>query len=34
MKKRVIGLGGFFFKMKDFDMVKIWYKKYLGIFID
>ena len=31
MKKRVTGLGGFFFKTKDPDMVKTWYKEHLGI---
>lgn len=31
MKKRVTGLGGFFFKTKDPDGIKTWYKKHLGI---
>ncbi len=31
MKKRVTGLGGFFFKTKDPDAIKEWYKKHLGI---
>lgn len=31
MKKRVTGLGGFFFKTKDPDGMKSWYKKHLGI---
>ena len=31
MKKRVTGLGGFFFKTKDPDNIKSWYKKHLGI---
>lgn len=31
MKKRVTGLGGFFFKCKDPDAVKTWYKESLGI---
>ena len=31
MKKRVTGLGGFFFKAKDPDQIKAWYKKHLGI---
>ena len=29
--KRVIGLGGIFFKCKDNETVKNWYKKHLGI---
>ena len=29
--KRVTGLGGFFFKTKDPDGMKDWYKKHLGI---
>lgn len=31
MDKRVTGLGGFFFKTKDPDHIKEWYKKHLGI---
>ncbi len=31
MKKRVTGLGGFFFKTEDPDRIKTWYKKHLGI---
>ena len=31
MKKRVTGLGGFFFKTDDPDGIKDWYKKHLGI---
>ena len=31
MKNRVTGLGGFFFKSKDPDVIKSWYKKHLGI---
>lgn len=31
MNKRVTGLGGFFFKTKDPDGIKTWYKKHLGI---
>ena len=31
MEKRVTGLGGFFFKTKDPDHIKEWYKKHLGI---
>ena len=34
MKKRVTGLGGFFFKTKDPDAVKAWYKKHMGINTD
>lgn len=34
MKKRVIGLGGFFFKAKDPDNVKNWYNKHLGLDTD
>ena len=31
MKKRVTGLGGFFFKTPQPDRLKEWYKKHLGI---
>ena len=31
MKKRVTGLGGFFFKSKNPDTLKAWYKERLGI---
>ncbi|MEL6919367.1 MAG: VOC family protein, partial [Bacteroidota bacterium] len=31
MKNRVTGLGGFFFKTKDPDHIKKWYKEHLGI---
>lgn len=31
MKNRVIGLGGFFFKSKDPEGIKQWYKERLGI---
>jgi len=31
MEKRVTGLGGFFFKTKDPDGIKAWYKNHLGI---
>ncbi len=31
MKKRVTGIGGFFFKTKDPDNIKAWYKTHLGI---
>ncbi len=34
MKKRVTGLGGFFFKTKDPDNTKQWYKKHLGLPVD
>lgn len=34
MKKRVTGLGGFFFKTKDPDAIKYWYKEHLGIPVD
>ncbi|GAA3594906.1 VOC family protein [Flavivirga amylovorans] len=34
MKKRVTGLGGFFFKSKDPDKLKAWYGKHLGIPVD
>ena len=31
MKNRVTGLGGFFFKTKNPDQIKEWYKNHLGI---
>lgn len=31
MKDRVTGLGGFFFKSKDPDAIKKWYKQHLGL---
>ena len=34
MKKRVTGLGGFFFKSKDPDNVKKWYNEHLGLNTD
>lgn len=34
MKKRVTGLGGFFFKAKDPDNVKKWYNEHLGLNTD
>ena len=34
MKKRVTGLGGFFFKTKNPDKVKQWYGKHLGLPVD
>tara|TARA_R110002074_G_scaffold149035_2_gene301155 strand:+ start:4204 stop:4590 length:387 start_codon:yes stop_codon:yes gene_type:complete len=34
MKKRVTGLGGFFFKTKDPVKVKDWYNKHLGLNTD
>jgi predicted enzyme related to lactoylglutathione lyase len=34
MKKRVTGLGGFFFKSKDPDNIKAWYGKHLGLPVD
>ncbi len=34
MKKRVTGLGGFFFKTKDPDAMKAWYKDRLGLNTD
>jgi predicted enzyme related to lactoylglutathione lyase len=34
MKKRVTGLGGFFFKTKDPDSIKKWYKDHLGLPVD
>lgn len=34
MDKRVTGLGGFFFKSKDPDATKNWYKNHLGLNTD
>jgi predicted enzyme related to lactoylglutathione lyase len=34
MKKRVTGLGGFFFKTDDPDATKNWYKNHLGLNTD
>ncbi|MGB5236496.1 MAG: VOC family protein [Flavobacteriaceae bacterium] len=34
MKKRITGLGGFFFKSKNPDAIKNWYKKHLGLNTD
>ena len=34
MKNRVTGLGGFFFKTKDPDTIKTWYKTHLGLNTD
>lgn len=34
MKKRVTGLGGFFFKSEDPEATKKWYGKHLGLPID
>jgi predicted enzyme related to lactoylglutathione lyase len=34
MKNRVTGLGGFFFKTKDPDKVKNWYRDHLGLNTD
>ncbi|SHI63505.1 VOC family protein [Pseudozobellia thermophila] len=34
MKNRVTGLGGFFFKTKDPDKIKNWYKRHLGLNTD
>lgn len=31
MKKRVTGIGGVFFKTKDPDAIKDWYKNHLGL---
>jgi catechol 2,3-dioxygenase-like lactoylglutathione lyase family enzyme len=32
--KRVIGLGGIFFKSKDPDKLRAWYQKHLGLELD
>jgi len=34
MKKRVTGLGGFFFKTEDPKAIKAWYSKHLGLNTD
>ena len=34
MKKRVTGLGGFFFKTRDPDKIREWYKAHLGLNTD
>ncbi|WP_354668444.1 hypothetical protein [Cellulophaga baltica] len=34
MKNRVTGLGGFFFKTKDPETTKNWYKNHLGLNTD
>lgn len=34
MKKRVTGIGGIFFKVKDPDATKSWYYKHLGLNTD
>ncbi|MBT8321344.1 MAG: VOC family protein [Eudoraea sp.] len=34
MKKRVTGLGGFFFKTRNPDMIKDWYRDRLGLNTD
>ena len=34
MKKRVTGLGGFFFRAEDPDKIKNWYKNHLGLNTD
>lgn len=34
MKKRVTGLGGFFFKCEDSENIKQWYKEHLGMDTD
>lgn len=34
MKKRVTGIGGIFFKVKDPDATKSWYQKHLGLNTD
>jgi predicted enzyme related to lactoylglutathione lyase len=32
--KRVVGIGGIFFKSKDHDTMRAWYKKHLGLEFD
>lgn len=34
MKNRVTGLGGFFFKTRDPDKVRAWYRDHLGLNTD
>lgn len=34
MKKRVTGIGGIFFKVKDPETTKSWYQKHLGLNVD
>ena len=34
MKKRVTGIGGFFYKTKDPNKIKNWYNKHLGLNTD
>lgn len=34
MKKRVTGIGGIFFKVKDPDATKSWYQRHLGLNTD
>ncbi|WP_371134629.1 VOC family protein [Algoriphagus sp.] len=34
MKKRVTGIGGIFFKVKDPNATKSWYQKHLGLNTD
>ncbi|GMQ29604.1 VOC family protein [Algoriphagus confluentis] len=34
MKKKVTGIGGIFFKVKDPDATKSWYQKHLGLHTD
>src|SRR5690606_1328502 len=34
MKKRVTGLGGFFFKSKNPEKIRDWYGKHLGLPVD
>ena len=34
MKNRVTGIGGFFFKTKDPDQIKNWYRDHLGLNTD
>lgn len=34
MKKRVTGIGGIFFKCRDPEMIKSWYRQHLGLQTD